>query len=225
MALVAVSGMPGPDRLGLARLCSRIENDWAGAQTGLLDQLASLYGQPDHAMEIDFESLSVTPVTLELGDFKLVTLDSGEKHANAASGYNERRAECARACERLGVASLREATLEMARTLPSPLAQRAEHIITENQRVEAAVRALAEHDMPGLGALLNASHASLRDLFEISTPAVDATVARLLDAGAVGARIMGGGFGGNVLGLLAPGAQAPEEAVEVAPGPGAHVLD
>jgi galactokinase len=225
LALVAVSGMPGPDRLGLARLCSRVENEWAGAQTGLLDQLASLYGQPDHAMEIDFQSLSVTPVTLELGDFKLVTLDSGEKHANAASGYNERRAECARACERLGVASLREATLEMARTLPSPLAERAEHIITENERVEASVRALAEHDMAGLGALLNASHASLRDLFEISTPAVDATVQRLLDAGAVGARIMGGGFGGNVLGLMAPGAEPPEQALEVAPGRGAHILD
>ncbi len=225
LALVAVSGMRQPDRLALARLCSRVENDWAGAQTGLLDQLASLYGQPDHAMEIDFRTLSVTPVTLELGDFKLVTLDSGEKHANAASGYNERRAECARACELLGIDSLREATLEMARTLPSPLAERASHVITENERVEASVRALADRDMPALGALLNASHASLRDLFEISTPAVDATVQRLLDAGAVGARIMGGGFGGNVLGLMAPGAVAPEEAVEVRPGAGAHVLD
>jgi galactokinase len=225
LALVAISGQPGPDRLELARLCSRIENDWAGAQTGLLDQLASLFGQPDRAMEIDFLTLDVTPVTLELGDFKLVTLDSGEKHANAASGYNERRAECACACDRLKIDSLREATLEMAATLPSPLAERARHIIEENQRVEASVRALANHDMAALGELLNASHASLRDLFQISTPAVDATVQRLLEAGAIGARIMGGGFGGNVLGLMAPGADAPEDAVEVRPGAGAHVLD
>jgi galactokinase len=225
LALIAVSGMQEPDRLALARLCSKVENEWAGAQTGLLDQLASLYGQPDHAMEIDFLTLEVTPVTLELGDFKLVTLDSGEKHANAASGYNERRAECARACELLGIESLRQATLEMAPTLPSPLAERATHIITENERVEASVRALADRDMPALGALLNASHASLRDLFEISTPAVNATVQRLLDAGAVGARIMGGGFGGNALGLMSPGAEAPEDAVEVRPGAGAHVLD
>lgn len=225
LALIAISGKPGPDRLDLARLCSRVENDWAGAQTGLLDQLASLYGQVDRAMKIDFQTLSVTPVRLELGSFKLVTLDSGEQHANAASGYNERRAECARACEHLGIDSLREATLETARTLPSPLAERATHVITENARVEASVEALANRDTAALGELLNESHASLRDLFQVSTPAVDATVQRLLDAGAVGARIMGGGFGGNVLGLMPAGAEAPEDAREVAPGAGAHVLE
>ncbi len=224
LALVAISGQTGPARLELARLCSRIENDWAGAQTGLLDQLASLFGEPDRAMEIDFLTLEVTPVTLELGPYRLVTLDSGEKHANAASGYNERRAECAGACKRLGIESLREATLEMAATLPSPLAERARHVITENERVQASVRALGNGDMASLGELLNASHASLRDLFQISTPAVDATVQRLLDAGALGARIMGGGFGGTVLGLMAPGAAAPEDAVEVRPGAGAHLL-
>jgi len=143
---------------------------------------------------------------------------------NAGSGYNERRAECARARERLGIESLREATLELARTLPSPLAERVTHVITENERVEAAVRALGEGNLDALGELLNASHASLRDQYEVSTPAVESAVGRLLDAGAVGARIMGGGFGGHVLGLLAPDAVAPEDAVEVRPGPGAHVL-
>jgi galactokinase len=79
--------------------------------------------------------------------------------------------------------------------------------------------------MAALGELLNESHASLRDLYEISTPAVESAVQRLLDAGAVGARIMGGGFGGNVLGLLAPEAQPPEDALEVRPGAGAHLID
>ncbi len=97
-------------------------------------------------------------------------------------------------------------------------------MLSENERVRAAVSALRDGDMPALGALLSSSHASLRDDYEISTPAVEATVARLLDAGAAGARIMGGGFGGCVLGLFAPGAQAPAGAFEVRPGPGAHLL-
>ena len=136
-------------------------------------------GQLDHAMEIDFRTLEVTPVTLELGDFKLVTLDSGEKHANAASGYNERRAECARACERLGIESLREATLEMARD--AALAAGRARDDTSSPRTRAWRRRcerLAARDMPALGELLNESHASLRDLYEISTPAVEAAVQR-----------------------------------------------
>jgi galactokinase len=123
------------------------------------------------------------------------------------------------------VQSLREATLEMAATLPSPLAERARHVITENDRVEAAVAALAAGDMPALGELLNASHRSLRDLYEVSTAAVETTVERLRSAGAIGARILGGGFGGNVLGLLSPGVAAPPEAIEVHPGPGAYVSE
>ena len=101
-----MSGEAEPDRIELAKLCSRIENDWVGAQTGLLDQISSLFGEPDRALRIDFRSLDVRPVSLELGDFSLVTVDSGEKHTHAGSGYNERRAECARACRELGVASL-----------------------------------------------------------------------------------------------------------------------
>jgi galactokinase len=90
--------------------------------------------------------------------------------------------------------------------------------------VRGAVSALRDGDMAVLGALLSASHASLRDDFEVSTPDVEATVARLLDAGAAGARIMGGGFGGCVLGLFAPGAEPPAGALDVRPGPGAHLL-
>jgi len=223
LAMLAVSGESEPDRIELAKLCSRIENEWVGAQTGLLDQIASLCGREECALRIDFSSLDVRLVALELGDFKLVTVDSGEKHTHAGSGYNERRAECARACSELGIASLRDATLADADRLPAPLRQRARHVITENERVDAAVAALGRGDMVELGRLLDASHASLRDCFEVSTPAVEETVRRCKRAGALGARIMGGGFGGHVIALLAPDAGRLEGAVEVRPGDGARV--
>jgi galactokinase len=224
LALIELAGAQRPDRTALAKICSRVENEWVGAQTGLLDQLASLYGEQDRALRIDFRSLEVEPVELELDGYRLVTLDSGERHEHADSGYNERRAECARACEVLGVRSLRDATLEMAEALPPPLAQRAKHVITENDRVEETVTALRHGDLAHVGALIDASHASLRDCYEISTPAVEDTVRRLRDAGAIGARIVGGGFGGNVLGLLPPDTCAPDGAIQVRPGPGARLL-
>ena len=225
LALIALSGAPEPDRLALAKLCSAIENEWVGARTGLLDQIASLFGQPDSALRIDFRTLEVRTVALELGGWRLVTLDSRERHSNAASGYNERRVECARACELLGIASLREASLEMIRLLPAPLHRRARHVITENDRVEATVAALTAGRLAEVGPLLYASHASLRDDYEISTPAVDSAVARLREAGATGARIIGGGFGGHVLGLLPADATPPPQALDVRPGPGARVTD
>jgi galactokinase len=223
LALLSVSDVPEPDRIELAKLCSRIENDWVGARTGLLDQIASLYGEADRALQIDFRTLSVHPVPLRLGDFRLVTLDSGEEHTHAGSGYNSRRAECSEAAALLGVASLREATLDMAAGLPEPLSRRARHVITENSRVEDAVRALERRDMAWLGRLLDASHASLRDDFEVSTPAVEAAVSRCKRAGALGARIMGGGFGGSVLALFPASSAAPAGSMEVRPGSGARV--
>ena len=223
LALCAVADAQPPDRIELAQLCSRIENDWVGAQTGLLDQIASLFGRECCALVIDFDALTVEPVTLELGDYQLITLDSGESHTHAGSGYNERRSECADACKRLGIASLREATLEQAAELPAPLDRRVRHIVTDNQRVRETVAALEAHDLDTVGRLLDEAHASLRDDYEISTDAVEAAVLRCKQAGAIGARIMGGGFGGNVLALLAPDARPPEGAVPVAPGPGASV--
>jgi galactokinase len=225
LAMIALAGEPVPGRRELARLCSKVENEWVGAQTGLLDQLASLYGERDKALRIDFRSLEIEPVELELGEFKLVTLDSGESHSHTGSGYNDRRAECARACALLGISSLRDATMEMLDQLPSPLSKRVRHVITDNARVDDAVAALREGDMEQLGRLLDASHASLRDCYEISTPAVEAAVERCKRAGALGARIMGGGFGGHVLALFPPGVSPPEAAVEVRPGPGARVLE
>jgi galactokinase len=227
LALLALATGGAPiDRIELARLCSRVESDWVGARTGLLDQLASLYGEPDTALLIDFQTLELTPVPLQLhGGWRLVTLDSGERHENAGSGYNERRAECAAACELLGVASLREASPDAVERLPEPLRRRASHVLGENARVNEAVAALHAEDLLAMGRLLNASHASLRDLFEVSSPAVERAVAELCAAGAAGARIMGGGFGGHVLGLLAPEVATPAGAREVRAGPGAHLLD
>ncbi len=228
LALLGIADAPAPDRLDLARICSRVENEWVGARTGLLDQIASLFGESDSALRIDFQSLEVTPVALELNGYQLVTLDSGERHANADAhggpGYNQRRAECRRAGELLAVDSLREATLAGADELPEPLNRRVRHVITENERVQQTVAALSAGDLEHLGELLNASHESLRDCFEISTPAVERTVVALRAAGAVGARIMGGGFGGHVLGLLPAGATPPDGSLEVRPGPGARIF-
>jgi galactokinase len=226
LALLALIGAADADPVDLARLCSRVENEWVGAQTGLLDQLASLYGAPDAALHIDFQTFQVNPVPLRLeGGWRLVTLDSGERHANASSAYNERRAECSRACELLGVDSLREVSWSAVERLPERLRRRARHVLGENTRVQDTVAALRAGDLHAVGRLLNASHASLRDQYEVSTPAVETAVHRLLRAGAVGARIVGGGFGGHVLGLLAPGVHPPEGAREVHAGAGAHLLD
>jgi galactokinase len=211
-------------RTEIAQLCARVENDWVGARTGLLDQLASLYGAPDAALCIDFQTLAIEPVPLRLGSWRLVVLDSGERHLHASSGYNERRAECARACKLLGVASLREANRAAAAGLPEPLRRRALHVIGENERVQQAVAALRADDLAAIGRLLNASHESLRERYEVSTPAVEAAVARLRAAGAAGARVVGGGFGGSVLGLFAPEVPVPTDALEVRPGVGAHLL-
>jgi galactokinase len=232
LALIEL-GLEGPpgrvlavtDRAEIARLCARVENDWVGAQTGLLDQLASLCGADDSALCIDFRSLTVQLVPLVLKGWRLVVLDSGERHEHARSGYNQRRSECARACELLGVASLREADSEAVARLPEPLCGRAGHVIAENQRVLEAIAALSADDLPALGELLDASHASLRDRYEVSTPAVEATVERLCQAGAAGARMIGGGFGGSVLALFAPEVKPPAGTHEVRPGAGAHLLE
>jgi galactokinase len=152
----------------------------------------------------------------------LAVLDSGAHRSIAHSSYNERREECRRAAELLGVASLRDARDGSA--LPAPLDRRVRHVLTENERVDAAVAALGAGDMPALGELLDASHASLRDDYEVSVPEVERAVAACRDAGALGARIMGGGFGGSVLALFPPGAHPPGAAIQVGPGPGARLL-
>jgi galactokinase len=219
LALCAVAGAEPPGRIELARICSRVERDWCGAETGLLDQLASLFGERGRALRIDMRGPQIEPVPLELGDHVLAAVDSGAERSVAASGYNERREECRAACRALGVASLRDA--ESHEGLPEPLGRRVRHVLSENERVDAAVAALAAGDLAGLGRLLDASHRSLRDDYEVSVPAVEEAVKACKEAGALGARIMGGGFGGSVLALFPPGVEPPAGAKRVEPGPGA----
>jgi galactokinase len=231
LALLAVAAVPapGPAPVALAQICSAIENRWVGAQTGLLDQLASLCGREGHALAIDFRSLAVEPVPLKLGGYRLVTLAAGAPRALAGAGtvagYNDRRAECRRACALLGLQSLRDATLADAARLPDPLDRRVRHVVAENARVRAAVEALRRGEIADLGELLNDSHASLRDYYEVSVPAVEAARETLLRAGALGARIVGGGFGGSVLGLLPPGVGLPAGALEHVACAGARILE
>ena len=224
LALLGIAGRAVTDRIALARICSRIESEWVGAQTGLLDQLASLLSSSGDALRIDFRTLECRDVPLRLGEHRLVAVDSDEPRSLRDSGYNARREECREACRLLGVPSLRDADLERAARLPPPLDRRVRHVVTENGRVDQAIAAVTAGDMVRLGELLDASHASLRDDYEVSTPAVEATVARLLAGGALGARIVGGGFGGSVLALLAPDAPLPAGAMELAPGDGARLL-
>jgi galactokinase len=225
LSLLGLAGETEPDRLALARLCSKVENDWVGAQTGLLDQTASLLGTDGNALRIDFATMETRSVPLELGDWRLATVDSGETHSLAASGYNERRSECDEAAWRLDVHQLSEATIEQVATLPNLLRRRAEHVLSENARVDATVAALRAGDLEEVGRLLDASHASLRDYYNISTKAVERTVRHCKEAGAAGARMVGGGFGGHVLALFPPDVTLPDGAYEVAPAPGARLIE
>jgi galactokinase len=224
LALCAVAGAEPPGRLALARLCSRIENDWCGQQTGLLDQLASLYGRRGHAVRIDMRGPRLRSVQLDPGGHRLATLDSGASRSLATSGYNERRRECRRAAAALGLESLRDAGADALSELPEPLRRRVRHVLSENERVDATVTALRRGDLGDVGRQLDASHSSLRDDYEVSAPEVERAVAACKSAGALGARIVGGGFGGSVLALFPPGAEPPRGAVTVEPGPGARLL-
>jgi galactokinase len=221
LALCGVAGAEPPERVALARLCSRVENDWCGAETGLLDQLASLFGERGRALRIDMRGPLLSTVPLALDGHALVTLDSGARRSLAASGYNERREECLAACQRLGVDSLRDAPGH--EELPEPLARRVRHVLSENERVDAMVAALEGGDLGQVGRLLDASHRSLRDDYEVSVPEVERAVEECKRSGALGARIMGGGFGGSVLALFPPGAQPPRGALTVEPGPAARL--
>jgi galactokinase len=174
-------------------------------------------------VRIDMRGPELRAVPLDLRGHVLALLGSGATHDLAAdSGYNERRAECRAACEALGIDSLRDAT--GAEGLPDPLDRRVRHVLSENERVDSAVAAIEAGDLAELGRLLDASHASLRDDYEVSVPAVERAVETCRRAGALGARIMGGGFGGSVLALFGPETEPPGGAFRVEPGPAARLL-
>lgn len=222
---VAVTGLVGrtltPElRHELVAVCRRAETEVAGAPTGGLDQSAVLLSSPGAALLIDFENGATRDVDLPLGDagLTLVVSDTRVSHALTDGGYGDRRDDCERAAEALGLPSLRRATLPDLERLDEPrLRARARHVVTENARVEAAVAAIDAMDWSSLGDLLTASHDSLRDDYEVSCPELDLVVTAALESGALGARMTGGGFGGSAIALV-PTARvdAVRRAVDVA---------
>jgi galactokinase len=205
-ALRAVAGLPIDD-LQLARLARKAETDFVGAPVGIMDQMACSLADESSALFIDTETLRYERVALPATGALLV-IDSGVRHSHVGGEYRTRREECARAAAALGVKSLREigeGDLSAIASLPEPLNRRARHVVTENARVLAAVAALRRGDLIEVGRLFDASHLSMRDDFQISTPTVDALVAAAKSVrGVYGARLTGGGFGGSIVALTEP---------------------
>ncbi|MFZ3454127.1 galactokinase [Arthrobacter sp. 7Tela_A1] len=200
------AGLPAED---LVLLCQQAENDFAGAPTGILDQSASLLSTSGHALFLDCRTRESRPVRLDLAGegLALLVIDTKVSHAHDSSGYADRRADCQRAAETLGLGSLREISLpELVLAAPSldVLAyRRARHVVSENARVLSVVEHLdSGRPAAGLGPWLAASHESLRDDFEVSCPELDLAVEAATAAGAAGARMTGGGFGGSAIALV-----------------------
>jgi len=200
--------VPRPE---LAALGRRAENDFVGVPCGLMDQLAVLLGQAGHALLLDCRAGTGTPVPLDpaAAGLALLLIDTRARHELADGGYAARRRACVDAARVLGVRSLREITeVSELDALGDPvLRRRARHVVSENRRVLEVAGLLRAGQLDRVGALLTASHASLRDDFEVSWPEADAAVEACLQAGALGARMTGGGFGGSVI-ALAPAAAA-----------------
>jgi galactokinase len=213
---VAAAGLLGLDldeatRRALADACIRAENDYVGAPTGGMDQTVAMLGRPGYGLLLDFGDGSVTPVALPFDDAGLVLLviDTRVSHSLTEGSYGDRRSECAKAADVLGVGSLRDTDLASVERMVDPvLRRRARHVVTENQRVREAVAALDAGDWEALSTTLDASHVSMRDDFEISCRELDLAVESARAAGALGARMTGGGFGGSAVAL------APADALE-----------
>jgi galactokinase len=195
------------DRRTLARVGQLAENKAVGAPTGIMDQSASLLGETDSAVFLDCRTLAAEVIDLgfERAGLALVIIDTGVSHSHATGGYGERRASCEEGARMLGVESLRDLgvdDLDRAReTLDDVTFRRVRHVITENQRVLDTVRTLREQGPAAIGDLLDASHVSMRDDFEISVPELDLAVETANANGAIGARMTGGGFGGAAIAL------------------------
>ncbi len=207
----------GLDRTALAAAARSAENDIVGAPTGVMDQMASLHGREGSLMFLDTRSMEIEQVPFDLGPhgLALLVIDSRAPHALVDGEYAERRASCQLGAEQLGVKALRDIGIgdldeALARLGDDLLRRRVRHVVTEDDRVEQMVTMLrAGADPRSAGPLMTASHASMRDDFEITVPQVDVAVEAALAAGAHGARMTGGGFGGCVLALV--GVDAADE--------------
>jgi galactokinase len=210
LGLAALAGEAEPDRRTLARVAQWSEHHYVGCACGLMDQIASAFGEADRALLLDCRSLEVRQVRFP-DEAAIMIVHSGVTRGLVDSAYNERRAQCAAAAAHYHVAALRDldhASLEAGRAvLDDTTYRRARHVVTENARTQQAALAMERGDLASLGAAMRASHASLRDDFEVSVPPVDALVDFLNgvigDSG--GARMTGGGFGGCVVAALPQG--------------------
>ena len=241
-AMLALSGTD-IDHTKLAQIAQAAECDFVGTKCGIMDQLISAQGKAGHALLIDCRSLELTDVPVS-DDAAIMIVHSGVTRGLVDGHYNERRRQCEAAAAAMGVAALRDANIDNlnAAGLDATTMARARHVITENQRTIDAADALSRADLVAMGALMAQSHASMRDDFEITVPAVDNLVALLQDAIGLhgGARMTGGGFGGACVAMLpvdkveavsariiagykTPEGKAPLIMVE-RPGPGVAIL-
>ena len=202
-----------------ALLGQRAENEFVGMRCGIMDQFISSLGKADHALLIDCRSLDYELVPMPAGA-RVVVTDSAIRRGLVDSAYNERRAQCEEGARLMGVKALRDVSVEMFEAhqarLPAVTARRCKHVVTEDQRTLDSVEALKRGDLAAFGKLMNASHASMRDGFEITTPDIDTLVEIQQNMpGCFGARMTGGGFGGCTVALVQDGAvPAVVEAIE-----------
>jgi galactokinase len=199
--------LPQADR---PRLAQRAENDYVGVPCGIMDQAAATLCRAGHALFLDCRSLDVAhiPFDVAAAGLAVLVIDTNAPHRHADNEYAQRRRACEAAARDLGLAALRDVTDLPAAlaALPDPVTRRrVRHVVTENQRVRDVVARLRAGEVDRIGPLLTASHASMRDDYEITVPEVDLAVSTALEAGALGARMTGGGFGGCVLALVAAG--------------------
>ncbi|MFN3950486.1 galactokinase [Microbacterium sp.] len=198
----------GLDGVALARVGRVAENDAVGAPTGIMDQMASMLGVADAATFLDCRTLETRPVALGFAEagLSILVVDTLVEHAHSSGGYRERRASCEKGAAAFAVPALRDLGVDdlsrAAEILDDVTFRRVRHIVTENQRVLDTVAALDADGPRAIGDLLTASHASMRDDFEISVPELDLAVETTLAAGALGARMTGGGFGGAAIALM-----------------------
>lgn len=195
------------DPAAKAALCRRAEHKFAGVPCGIMDQMASALAGEDSLLFLDCRDVSWQRIALPAGEVEIVVVDSELPHDLGEGEFARRVNECARAARLLAVPSLRAALPEDLGRLAGELVlhKRARHVVEENERVLAAVDSIQTNDWGRLGTLLDESHASLRDLYEVSRPEMDALVDSLKEAGALGARMTGGGFGGCAVALFRAG--------------------
>jgi galactokinase len=191
------------DPIDVARLGQRVENEVVGLPSGIMDQFISAGAVAGHASLMDCRALTLTPAPLPTG-VVVAIMDTGTRRVLAEAAYGDRRAACERAAAQIGVSTLRDATLDqLASVVDEVDRRRAHHVITENERTLDAAAAMRTGDVDALGRLMDASHGSLRDDFQVSGPGLDAIVdvARSA-AGCLGARMTGGGFAGCAVALV-----------------------